>query len=183
MAKKIAFQDPATRTIGLLADEAYLKKEVEKWVGDDHSKLLMLCRQYEIKNSPTMFYELALALARKLYPEPKKSGRKSKWTLLNKGALVVEVERLVIPGDPSHGVEWACKQLAKREPWLSFIDAKGEGTLGPDPTEVLRRIYFDFRSDKWAKISRDAFKMYQHEEAIEEWESQVCDFVRNPHPK
>ena len=181
--KKISFQRGESRCIGVLMDDAAIQKQVAEWVSEDHAKLLMLCQHHGIQEGPIMFYQLALTLARELYPEPKKRGRKSKWTLLNKGALVVEVERLVNPGDPAHGVEWACQQLAKHEPWASFLGIKEGGTFGPDPAEALRQIYYDFRDDKWAALSRDAFNMYEHEGTIAEWENMVTDFVRNPHPK
>jgi len=190
MAKKIPglrFQSEETRKPGLLAaalwDDGSLGDRLKKYGEEDSAKLLLLCQQYGIQSSPIMFYELALALAREIYPEPKKRGRKSKWTALNKGALVVEVERLMRPNDPAHGVQWACEQLSKREHWASFLEAKENGTFGPDPAESLRQIYFDFRGDKWANVCRDAFKMYEYEGAIEQWEDYVIDCVRNPHPK
>jgi hypothetical protein len=185
MARKIPglwFQSEEARKPGLLEDDGSLRDRIKKYSEEDSAKLLLLCRHHGIQASPFMFYELALALAREIYPEPKKRGRKSKWTWLNMGALVVEVERLVTPNDPAHGVEWACQQLSKRELWASFLEKK-EGTLSPDPAEALRQIYFNFRGDKWANVSRDAFRMYEHEGAIAEWEKQVSDFVRNPHPK
>ncbi len=181
--KKISFQREESRRVGFLMDAEAIQKRVADWVSEDHAKLLMLCQHYSIQEGPIMFYQLALALARKLYPEPKKSGRESKWTIMNKGALVVEVERLVNANDPSHGVKWACTQLAKREPWASFLEAKDGGTLAPDPAEALRQIYFKFRGHGWANISRDAFRMYEYEGAIHEWDKQVNDCVRNPHPK
>jgi hypothetical protein len=190
MAKKIPelwFQSEETRKPGLLTaahwDDGSLGEHRKKYGEEDSAKLLLLCQQYGIQSSPIMFYELALALAREIYPEPKKRGAKSKWTALNKGALVVEVERLMRPNDPAHGVEWACKQLSKREPWASFLEAKESGTLGPNLAESLRQVYFGFRGDKWANVSRDAFKMYEHDGGIEQWEDCVIDFVRNPHPK
>ena len=183
MDKKITFQDPSSRRIGLLADDEQIKRQISQWAKEDHEKLLLLCQRYGIQASPSMYYDLSLALAREMYPELKKRGRKSKWTTLNKGALVVEVERLMRPKDPAHGVEWACKQLAKREPWTSFLEAKEGGTLGPDPAEAMRRIYFDFRGEKWADLCRKAFRMYEHEGALAQWEKDVFDSVRNPHPK
>ena len=103
---------------------------------------------------------------------------------MNKGVLVVEVEQLMRCNDPTHGVEWACKQLSKREPWTSFLEAKESGTIGPDPAESLRQIYFDFRDDKWAHVFRDVFrKMHEHDGAIQEWENCVIYFVRNTRPK
>lgn len=181
--RNIAFQRVESRRAGILMDEAAIQQQVREWVSEDYAKLVMLCQKYGIAEGPNMFYQLALALARELYPEPKKRGRKSKWTVLNKGVLVVEVERLMRPNDPAHGVEWACEQLGKREPWASFLEAKENGTFGPDPAESLRQIYFDFRGDKWANVCRDAFKMYEYEGAIEQWEDYVIDCVRNPHPK
>jgi hypothetical protein len=181
--KKISFQREESRRIGVFMDETAIRKQVAEWVSEDHAKLLMLCQHYGIHDSTVMFYQLALALARELYPEPKKRGRKSKWTMMNKGALVVEVERLVMPDDPAHGVEWACQQIAKCELWKSFIESKDTDHTSPDPAEALRQIYYDFRSDKWAEVSREAFRMYEHEGAIEEWENMVVDVVRNPHPK
>lgn len=181
------FQSMESRRPGLLGaalmEDGSLDDRLSKFVEDDSAKLLLLCQYYGIKASPTMFYELSLALAREIYPEPKKRGRKSKWTDLNKGALVVEIERLVKPDNPSHGVDWACCVLAKREPWASFLETKDGNSLSADPSEALRQIYFKFRRDKWANVSRDAFKRYEHEGAMALWDKSVFDFVRNPHPK
>lgn len=190
MTKKIpgiSFPSEETRKPGLLSaalrDDGSLRDHLNKYGEEDHSKLLLLCRRYGIQASPVMFYELALALARELYPEPKKRGRKSKWTMLNKGALVVEIERLAKPDDPAHGVEWACKQVAKREPWKSFLEVKESTGTNPDPAESLRKVYYDFRTDKCAVVMRKAFNWHEWEGGIEEWEKQVIDFVKNPHPK
>lgn len=181
--KKISFQREDSRRIGFFMDETAIQKQVAEWVSEDHAKLLMLCQHHGIQEGPIMFYQLALALAREFYPEPKKRGRKSKWTLLNKGALVVEVERLVKPGDPAHGVEWACQQLAKHEPWASFLEIKESSITSPDPAEALRQIYYGFRDEKWATVSRKAFKYDEAVGAIEQWEKQVSDSVKKPDPE
>lgn len=190
MARKIpalGFQSEETRKPRLLAaalrDDGSFVDRIKKYSEEDNDKLLLLCRHYGIQASPFMFYELALALAREIYPEPKKRGRKSKWTLRNKGVLVVEVERRVRQDKPEYGVAWACSQLAKIEPWASFLEKKEGVTLNPDPAEALRQIYFDFRGDYWAELSRKKFKEYEREGAIAKWEEQVSDLVRNPHPK
>lgn len=150
---------------------------------DDYSKLLLLCQHYGIRSSPSMFYELALALARELYPEAKKRGRKSKWTTLNQGALVVEIERIVEPNDTAHGVAWAANQLAKREPWKSFLEMKDSDDTNPNPAEALRKVYYNFKTDKWAKVMRDAFGWHQQTNTIDAWEMKVADFVKNPNLK
>ncbi len=181
MTKKITFQDPATRRVGILANDAQIEQMATKWAAEDHEKLFMLGQQRGIKAGPDMFYQLALELARELHPEAKKRGRKSKWTELSKGVLVVEVERLVIPNDPSHGIEWACTQLAKREPWVSFIEATEGELSSPAPAKALRQIYFEFRTHRWSAAFRDAFKYHQHEGRLAEWENLVIDAVNNPH--
>lgn len=163
---------------------AAMYSQKDKFDKEDRPKLLMLCQHYRIVESPNMYYELSLELARELFPEPKKPGRRSKWTALIKGVLVVEVERLVRPDDPSHGVEWACKQLAKREPWQSFLEVKEGVTFGPDPAEALRQVYYGYRGDKWADVTRCAFRVYEQKDAIAEWEEErVSKFVRKPDPK
>lgn len=182
MTDKITFQDPTSRRVGLLADNAYIEQKASQWAAEDHEKLILLCQQHGIKAGPHMFYTLALELARELHPEPKKRGRKSKWTEQNKGMLVAEIERLVTPNDSSHGIEWACTQLAKREPWASFIDAKEGGLSDPAPAKALRKIYFESRNHMWAAICRDAFKFHEHEDTLAEWESLVSDSVNNLHP-
>lgn len=150
-------------------------------MGEDDRKLRQLCAAYGIEDSPFMFYFLALSLARELYPEPKSRGRKSKWTAMNGGALVVEIERLIVPGDPLHGVSWACGVLAKREPWKSFLDVKdGTGTFGADPAEALRQAYSRHRKWRWTNISRGAFKWHEYMGSLDEWNARVNESLRHP---
>jgi hypothetical protein len=201
MVKKIPslrFQGHDTRKRRLLAaalrNDGSLSERAKEYSEEDSAKLQLLCLHYGIQSSPSMFYELALELAREIYPEAKKSGRKSKWTELIQAALVVEVERLKRPNDPAHGAEWACEQLAKRKPWKSFIEKKESSKSSPDPAEALRKKYYDFRNDKWADVFRGVFKMHELQGLIDEWEKRVesigrgisqnlSDWVRNLHPK
>jgi len=168
------------RQLGLLMSEADIREHKAKWANEDHRKLLLLCHHYAIAEGPHMFYLLALSLAQDFvdgFKERKPRGRKLKWTDLNKSVLVVEIER--IRSDHTGGrandprsVVWATKRLAKREPWKSFIEATGSGDS--DPAEALRHAYYDFKDDKWVKITGDAYKMHKHEDTISEWESFVC---------
>ncbi len=157
-------------------------EKIRAWQNEDDQNLLGLCGYYKIAASPDMFKQLALVLARDLYPEKKRRGRKPKWAAPIKGVLVVEIERLVERNKFSHGVEWACKQLSKREPWKSFLEEKDSDESSRDPSEALRQIYFDFREDRLAKVSRNAFKHYEVKSELTEWEKLVCEFVRNPNP-
>jgi hypothetical protein len=174
------------RQVGLLIDEAEIHEQTAKWDEEDYQKLLLLCQHYAILEGPRMFYQLALSLARDFvdgFQERKPKGRKPKWTDWNKGMLVVEIERLVKSDEPAHGVAWAAKQLAKREPWKSFIEAKDSGELTPDPAEALRQAYYDFNDARWVIVTRKTFALHQHENTISEWENFVADVVNNPHPK
>lgn len=181
----IAFRNDEARRPSLFValDDDRLREFIERQAADDHAKLLLLCEHHGIKPSPSMYYELALALARELYPEPKKRGRRSKWTDLNRGTLVVEVERIAKPDDPSYGVAWACQQLAKREPWLSFLETAESGCSSPDPAEALRRVYYDSKDARWTNLTRDVFALHQARGTVDEWADLVDDCVRNPHPK
>jgi hypothetical protein len=186
MSKKIpgmTFPRAESRQVGLLASDAEIQHLAKQSAEEDYSKLCLLCRHYRIQAGPIMFYELSLALARDLYPEPKKPGRKSKWTTLNLGALVVEIERIARPEEPDHGVAWGAKQLAKREPWKTFVKAKESGRTWPDPAEALRQAYYSFKDNRWAEVMRDVFKMHDHQGTIAAWEEQVADYVKHPHPE
>lgn len=176
MVEKITFQDPTKRKLGILLDEQGVKQAIDAWAAEDYRKLLLLCRQRNISEGPSMFACLALDLARELFPEPKKRGAKPKWDEMRKGCLVVEVERLANKDDSSHGIEWACTQLAKREPWLSFL------TGGSEPAESLRAKYYESRDDKWANICRDAFELRRHEERLADWDEYVIYAVKKQSP-
>ena len=51
------------RRLPLLADTATQLNIVREWQDEDHAKLLLLCNEFGIKDSPDRFYRLALALA------------------------------------------------------------------------------------------------------------------------
>ena len=85
--------------------------------------------------------------------------------------------------DPDHGVAWAAKQLAKREPWKTFVKAKESGRTCTNPAEALRKAYYSFKGNGWAEMMRNAFKIHDHEGTIAAWEERVADYVKNPHPE
>jgi hypothetical protein len=134
-------------------------------------KMSVLCEYYGIPPGAGQWYGLALALARELYPVPKKKGR-TKWHRLAIMALVVEIERLAAdPDDPARGAAWAAKQLATREPWRSFMN----GNL--DAAEALRKAYFGHRNDDWARLARDGFKRHEAQGTVDEWDAWVVGAV------
>jgi hypothetical protein len=169
-----------------LRGDSEVQKLFQKCAQEDLSKLLLLCRYYDISEGPHMFYSLSLALARDFvngFKERKPPGRKLKWTVLNKGALVVEIKRIARPDNQTYGVAWAATQLAKREPWKSFLQIKESGKTCPDPAEALRKTYYSFEGNRWAKLMWDAFKMHEYEGTIAAWEELVADSVKNPDPE
>ena len=130
-----------------------------------------------------MFLELALVLARKVCPgfqELKPRGRKRKWTKLVGVSLVVEIDRLVRPDDPAHGLSWAAEQLAQREPWKSFLEIKDAKETSPDRENPSRKAYYEFCGDRLVRVVKDAFAHYELTNTLAEWEKLVADFVKNP---
>ena len=78
------------RRVPLLADTATQLEMVGQWQDEDRAKLLLLCNEFGIEDSPDRFYRLALALARKHCVGFRESCPTNKWTDLTGGYLVVE---------------------------------------------------------------------------------------------
>jgi hypothetical protein len=171
------------RIVGLISSDETRSQKAQEWASEDFAKLRLLCKHYGIEENEGSFLALSLALARDFvegFKEEEPVGRKTKWTDLNKGVLVVEVERLAVPGSKSKGVKWACAQLAKQRPWRDFVSSN-EGTYSSDPAEALRKTYFGFRMNPWARIATDAFRYHQCEGTVAAWNKFVIDAVDRPH--
>jgi hypothetical protein len=166
MAIKSKFPNTEKRQLGLLMTDEQKIARLSEWDNEDFEIMLKICEEHGI----TSWYELALKLAKELYTEPKKKGRKTKWMDYEKGVLVVEVERLL---DDKKTIESACYQLSKIEPWKSFVETKDDVTTSPDPGEVLRKIYIAFKNDKWAETFRLAYLGLEATNKIDKWEQRV----------
>jgi hypothetical protein len=169
MTIKSRFPNSETRKLGLLMTDEQKIERIQKWNDEDFEIMLKLCEEHGV----TSWYELALKLAKECYKEPKKKGRKTKWTDYEKGVLVVEIERL--SKDKKNDIKSAAKKLSRREPWKSFVEAKNDDASSPDPAETLRKEYNAFRNNKWAKTFRDAYSYYVDTNKIDEWEKQVLE--------
>lgn len=101
----------------------------------DQKALEALLEIFGLSDDPQKYYKLALRLARMLYPEPKKRGRKSTWSPLRRLQVVTLIEEKIDPSDPAKGISWACRQLANKEPFLS------------ESAEVLRKVYHNTKKD------------------------------------
>jgi hypothetical protein len=160
------------RLLPLLVSEAEQLKVIEGWRNEDYEKLLLLCDVMGIADTPHRFFDLSLALARKHYAGFQQVGPSSKWTDLTRGYLVVEIERLTAEG---HDAKAAARMLAGRPEWKSFSRA-GRGGEG------LRVQYQDFKNDRWASVMRDAFRLYEYQDRLSEWNDNLVSALEKPHP-
>ena len=166
------------RRLPLLADKEQQLAVIQGWMAEDDKKLLLLCDELGVKDGPLRFYDLALALARKHCIGFQERAPLGKWTLMTRGFLFVEIERLTKskPKNPGHTVSWAADVLARRPEWTHFL-----GRNAADGGEALRVQYQSFKGDPWAKIFRKAFKWHEHEKTLAEWDAEVRDALRDPH--
>ena len=110
--------------------EQFARRELE------NLKLRALAHAFGLDDEPNMWFYLALKLAQLHYPEPKSAGRKMKWSKQNRDLLRMSVDQIFDPSDTSHGVNYACKILANKEPWFSLLGGK------PNQSEALRVQYY-----------------------------------------
>ena len=112
-------------------------EQVPDQPGIEYLVLRSLAEHLGIPAGPNMWMELALELARKLYPEKALTGPYEKWTPDVKALLVSEIDRIKHKTDKRKGITWACKQLARDPAWKELLK---KNSL--DPTEALRSIYY-----------------------------------------
>ena len=168
------------RRLPLFVDETRQLEVVCQWMEEDHQKLLLLCDEMGVPEGPDRFYQLSLELARKHCIGFQERIPQSKWTLVTRGCLVVEIERLTADRrkQPGHTVTWAADILSRRDEWAEFLGGKGER-----PDEALRVQYQKFKRDPFAKIWRKAFKWHEYSDTLSEWETLLLDALRKPHPE
>ena len=121
---------------------------VAEYSKEDLEKLLQLCSYYGIQNSPGMFYGLALALATEFVPgfqEKVTRGRDVKWSFSRMQQVHDAIERLVDPSDRAKTLKWAAKQVANCKQYKDFVSSKESANSSPDPAEVMRKIYYEFK--------------------------------------
>ena len=186
MKVTVKFQNPQARKLGLLSDEAGHQRQIDSWIAEDYRKMLLLAKQYGVSESPTMWFELALLLARELHPVKGKPGRPTTWSKWNLAFLVIEVDRKIAASRHGGGIDWACGELAKREPWKSFVQETASGDHhGPDPRGALSKRYHEGMSAKARselRIVRGAFRYHLESEALDEWDAMVRSSLRDPIP-
>lgn len=166
------------RYMPLIGGDEFRAQVIREWVDEDHAKLLLLAAEMGIKTSEHMFYQLALALARKHCIGFQQRSVTGKWTELSGSCLVVEIERLTADKRrvPGHTVTWAAKVLSTRPEWAKFLDGAG------DPAESLRVQYQKHKKSRMAAVCRKAFKMHMHEGTVDAWDQMVISALRSPHP-
>jgi len=161
-------------------------KAIKRWVEEDHLKLVYLCKHYGIKEGPTQFWELSLALAKESVPwfqVERKTGPKIKWTAWNKACLVVEIDRLIDKNYRFRGVKFAAEKLSKKEPWKSFLKKYAKDSSYKDNkyrhAETLRRTYYDFKNNDEVKYTKEIFQKYNDRNDLESWDKYIKQCVRN----
>jgi hypothetical protein len=164
------------RRVSLLASEEDRQKQYAAWAAEDLGKLSALCDHYGIASGPNQYMFLAIELAKEVVPgfqEQKKKGRPRKWTTIAKSILVVEVRRFI--AETNKDATAACKTLAAKQPWTSFLDEKDtERTLGTDPAEALRQIYQNFKDDRFCRLAWKAFRHHEITDTMPEWDQFVA---------
>lgn len=168
------------RIIGLLMNEDAIREKLAMWAEEDRQNIFVLCEHFGIPNGPDQFFSLALALARELVPcfqEKNKEGRPRKWDDYAYGVLAVEVERITNQGMT---IDSAAKELAKRQPWNLFLEKWDEDkSFGADPAEAIKTAYKSAKKRKLTGVVRQAFKFYELQGTIGEWESEVLSLKGN----
>ena len=172
MKIKARFPHPETRRLEILMTDEQINERIAEWNEEDYKIMLKLCEEHGIFAHMGGWYGLALKLAKELYTDTKKRGRKTKWNDYTKGILVVEVERLL---KNKKGIESACYQLSKIEPWKSFVETKEISDTTPDAGAALHEQYADFKNNKWAEIHRDAYFYHEATNKIDEWDKMVLE--------
>ena len=153
--------------IGLLATKEQIAEIITDRINEDRTKLLALCDFYGINQNGNHFYNLALILARELYPKNKKTGR-TKWTYVEGGYLVVEVERLQQQKENrlQMTIPRAASILARKKPWLSL--------LGGEPNHLaLMQQFKKYKKHKFTKLTRDCFKYHELLGLLQKWDEMV----------
>jgi hypothetical protein len=163
------FPKPSAEILGGLPSAMDLKI-AEAEATQDFLKLKLLAHEFGIPDDKNMWKNLALDLARILYPEKKIAGRKRKWNELQREILITEVNRLVQSKKSSRGVHFACKELIKKEHWKKFLSGN------KDPAEALRKIYFESSKDQL--LIRGAHELSNQYSTPRAWEELTHKIVK-----
>jgi len=171
-----------TQPPGLLARDLDVDEWAARRAAEDEAQLELLREHYGIPPGPAQWQLLALALARELYSAPRPTST-VKWSPLIEGVLVVEIERLVEPGNRKRSATWAARELAERQPWGDFLakadaDPEDPEEAPKDPAESLRRRYSRVRHSKKMLMFRKAFAHYEWEKTVAEWDAMVAAILR-----
>lgn len=168
----VSFPTPGTRSPGLIA---LLTNDTKAWrefeareAMDDLERLFILRDHYGVApGGPFVFHELALALARELYPERPPRGRPTKWDRHAQSVLWVEIKRLLDQQD--YSVRSACDELASRDLWKAFLASDEGADACERRAAALRQVYKKSKeNDRWNRLYWNAF-LYNEEK----WEAEL----------
>jgi hypothetical protein len=188
MVKPPTFKKLEDRKLGIFLDDEQTEAQIAKWFDEDFEKLDKLCDIYEVTDGPDKYKYLALALARELFPEPKKKGREKKWGEFAYGCLFVEVNRIIKSERKKRDVESACLILAEQVVWNDFMQDGVTKYTDGQVAESLRKRYYEIRRNvekkkkagRGAGLIMDAFYGYEAKGKLDEWPSFVSMILEKP---
>jgi len=139
--------------------------------GIEYLLLRSLAYHRRIEPGTDMWMELALSLARDVYPEKKRRGPDQKWSRERRCVLVIEVQRVRVADGSKKSIAWACTQLARRSPWKAFL----KGDSG-NPAESLRHAYY--QSIKNKSLVEEAREKHSAASGARCWDDYVARIVK-----
>ena len=176
---------PRVTTIWHVLDDQCAVDEMRRRYVEDEFKLDALADHFGIGRKN--YRALSLALARQHVPgfkwsEPR--GYNSKWNLMTRGVLIVEMERTIVLGERLKGISWAAKQLARQSHWKKFVRVHKAGKQNTsDTAEVLRTEYTRHKAMTGADAFRKSFLLHEEAGTIPEWDDNVRAILERPNER
>lgn len=149
--------------------------ELDAYYEEVRRRMEQLADSLGIADDSHRWYVLAFELARKHVPElmiEKPRGAPTKWGPVEHGILAVEVEREKSDGRKTDAE--ACRALAVKDPWRSFLSAKSAGShLGGDPPLALLRQLNVARERKIDTVFMKVFTDHVASDTVAQWDRDV----------
>ena len=170
---------PAWQTLGEQKQQEELyDQEIEK-------KLTLLFEHYNIFEGVQLdrWRELAIALAKDFVPgfQWNKKGAPRKWKEENLAFLVIDFEHIKTTKNLKSEVLIA-KELAKREPWKTFIQQKEAPGISPNPSEVLRQLYIKNKDNTFVKHIREFYEHTVKTRGADSWDNYIYVRILKKYP-
>ena len=134
--------------------------------------LRVLADHLKISVKENMWQELALVLARHIFPEPDAEGAPLKWDKKLSIILIGEIQRHMKIQDKSKGTSYASGLLAKQEYWIAHTDSESPSAR----KELLRKRYQALK--KQTEFFNEALMQYKCLTEQGEWSHFVASHAK-----